>query len=298
VRPPEEEAGAPAGVRTAHRVSEHAREVITTFGPGGALVGVLTEPVRPRGDRLTALMWNVGLNHRVGPSRAWVELSRRLAAEGVHALRFDVGGLGDSAPRPGPAGELERAVLDLEDAIAWVEANVGGTCVLVSNCSGTDNAHAVAARDPRVRAAVFLDGYTYPTARYHLHGRVLRFVTPRRWGRFLRRHVPGAFGLRPDRAGEAGDEIYVREYPPRDRFAADVAAMVGRGARLLYVFSGETSYAYAGQFDDWMGRRDWRGAVEVAYDPEANHTYSYRPARERMLARVTRWVAALPPTAG
>jgi hypothetical protein len=285
VRPHEEEAGAPAGVRTAHRVSEHAREVITTFGPGGALVGVLTEPVRPRGDRLTALMWNVGLNHRVGPSRAWVELSRRLAAEGVHALRFDVGGLGDSAPRPGPAGELERAVLDLEDAIAWVEANVGGTCVLVSNCSGTDNAHAVAARDPRVRAAVFLDGYTYPTARYHLHGRVLRFVTPRRWGRFLRRHVPGAFGLRPDRAAAAAaDEIYVREYPPRPvrgRRGGDGRARHPAAVRVL----GRDLVHVRGQFRAWMRRRDWGGAVEVAYDPEANHTYSYSPARERMLAR-------------
>jgi len=76
-------------------------EKIFTCGPGGALVGVLTEPdvARAPPDAPAVLLWNVGLNHRVGPFRVFVELARRLAEAGFTVLRLDLSGLGDSEVR-------------------------------------------------------------------------------------------------------------------------------------------------------------------------------------------------------
>ncbi len=77
------------------------RERPVTFGTSGGLMGVLTEP-SPSCERRgapTLLSWNVGINHRVGPYRILVDLSRDLAARGFASLRFDLSGRGDSEPR-------------------------------------------------------------------------------------------------------------------------------------------------------------------------------------------------------
>ena len=57
---------------------------------------------------------------------------------------------------------------------------------LIGLCSGVDSAHAVTVADPRVVGAAFIDGYTYRTLGYHLRFH-LRYLSPRRWSRFLRK---------------------------------------------------------------------------------------------------------------
>jgi hypothetical protein len=198
------------------------RESIVNFGPGGILVGVLTQPDKLRPNASVVVMSNVGLNHRVGPQRVWVELARRLAHRGIPAFRFDVSGLGDSAPRTELLNDIDRSVLDLEDALDWLAANVTDRFELVSLCSGIDNAHRVAVRDVRVRTAVFLDGYTYETAQSLVRKTVLRWVDLPRWKRLLRRRFPQAFGLELDKHAVGwADEIFNREYPSRDQFERD-----------------------------------------------------------------------------
>jgi alpha/beta superfamily hydrolase len=66
------------------------------FGPGDALVGMLTAPAQQAPAGVACLMFNMGANHRVGPRRINVKLAHMLAARGVGSLRFDLGGIGDS----------------------------------------------------------------------------------------------------------------------------------------------------------------------------------------------------------
>jgi hypothetical protein len=269
-------------------------ETAVTFGPAEGLVGILTEPLSSRPRSPVVVMWNVGINHRVGPARTWVALARRLAAHGMTSFRFDLSGLGDSAPRPDLVDDIERAVLDLQAALDWLSTRSARPFVLVSNCSGTDNAHYVAVRDPRVAGAVFLDGYSYETSLYRAQRGPLRWVSPVRWRRVLRRRFPRAFGLELDsRAAGATDEIFQREYPPREQFEADMTTMVARGVHLLFIYSGETGYGYRRQFWDWLERKDWSGRITVEFYPKANHTYTFRAEREVMLARVTQWLRSL-----
>jgi hypothetical protein len=268
------------------------KESVVTFGPDGILVGVLCEPDQPPPKPAIVVMSNVGLNHRVGPSRVWVELGRRLAEHGISSFRFDAAGLGDSLPRDDLLSDVERSILDLEAALDWLAQNRGDRFVLVSLCSGTDNAHPVSTRDERVKAAIFLDGYNYATPRFHIEKDVLRFVSPNRWKRALRRVLPRTFGLEVDRRGRP-DEIFKREFPDRSQFEHDLARMVDRGMQLLFIFSGESNYVYPGQFWDWLGRKDWKGRVKVEYRRRANHTFTFQADRDSMMELVVGWIRSL-----
>ena len=42
----------------------------------------------------------------MGPHRLYVPLARDWAARGHHVLRYDLGGIGDSAPPPGAADNI------------------------------------------------------------------------------------------------------------------------------------------------------------------------------------------------
>jgi pimeloyl-ACP methyl ester carboxylesterase len=59
------------------------------------LFGVIAEPVGEVRGPLIVLV-NVANEDHTGPSRLWVDLSRRWAARGLRCVRFDLSGLGDS----------------------------------------------------------------------------------------------------------------------------------------------------------------------------------------------------------
>lgn len=265
-------------------------ESILSFGPNRGLVGVLHSPPSVPIHQTAVVTWNVGLNHRVGPSRAWVELARQLGQLGIGSLRFDLGGLGDSTPRTDPIGDIDRAVLDVGDALDALEALGWKRFILVSNCSGTDASHRVVAKDPRVIAAAYLDGYTYPTLRSTLMRRVGVYLSKRRWERWLRVKWPQRFGIP---GLEPRDEIYVREYPTRERFERDLTTMVDRGVRLLFIYSGDSTYWYKGQFFDWLRRKDWNDRIRVVHYPHADHVYAHGVWRTEMLGEVKRFVVSV-----
>ena len=79
-----------------------------------------------------------GLDRHTGPSRLWVTLARRWAADGVRCVRVDLSGLGESPARRGQAAGVLRApeafddVRQVVDAVAADVADV----VLVGLCSG------------------------------------------------------------------------------------------------------------------------------------------------------------------
>ena len=82
-----------------------SREKVVRFGRETKLVGVLSEPQGGGPVREPMLLLvNSGILHRVGACRFHVRLARRLASEGVSALRFDFSGIGDSEGEGGLPG--------------------------------------------------------------------------------------------------------------------------------------------------------------------------------------------------
>ncbi|MBC7690581.1 MAG: alpha/beta fold hydrolase [Methylotenera sp.] len=265
------------------------------FGNEKSLLGILTEPLvsAPAEPLPTLLLLNAGLLHRVGPFRMHVDLARRLAKLGFPVFRLDLSGKGDSEPRRGQGLDEDRAIQDIQEAMDFLAAKKGHQkFILFGLCSGADNAHPVALRDPRVVGAVFLDGFGYATQGHRLrhYGRRLRDLPSVK--RFLLRKLSRLLPGISVRAAAPYVLTYVREFPPCGQVERELKQMTDQGKKLLFVYTGgvETYFNDPCQFDEMFPRlKNGRTCIEVVHYPDAEHTYPRISDREKLLSRVTDW---------
>lgn len=113
------------------------RESVMSLGPS-RMFGVLCEPVRGASGPWVVLVNGINEDH-VGPSRLWVELSRRWAAAGLRTLRFDQSELGESPWVPGqptrPTYDRGRFG-DVLEAVTALSSEDPSNSVLIGVCSG------------------------------------------------------------------------------------------------------------------------------------------------------------------
>jgi dienelactone hydrolase len=275
-------------------------ERVVTFGRDGGLVGVLAEPSADAAiqDAPAVLMWNVGIQHRVGPYRFQVDLARELARRGYASLRFDLSGMGDSEASQDARDDMERALADLAESMDLLRRRRGARAfVPVGFCSSVDIAHAFALSNEAVVGACFLEGYAFRTVGFWLR-RPLRFFSPERWRRYLALRLPHRFGVGAEMAADPMSEeqnalgpIFSRHYPTRERFSSEVRTMAKRGTRLLFVYvGGDTDMNHAGQFAEMTGLRRMPG-VEVEFYRGADHTFYRVGDRRRAVVRVADWMS-------
>lgn len=281
----------------------NARDEALLFGCGGdALLGVLSRPERPR-DTAVAIVVG-GPQYRAGSHRQFVQLARRLAADGWPVLRFDVRGMGDSggdargfeavADDVGAAVDaLVRAVPGVERVVLWGLCDGASAALLYCGGRADRRIAGLALANPWVRSPQSL-------ARVHVrHYYLRRLAQPAFWGKLLRgglgrEAVAGLIGnLRAAAAGRSGSGIGARPGDFRDAMAA---AWAGFRGRILLVASGADLTAR--EFDDALrGDARWRGAlarpgVERVDLGRADHTFSRSSDRELLEAAVLRWLGA------
>jgi hypothetical protein len=261
------------------------KETSVTFGDKGHLSGILCEPATARSDAPPVLLWNVGIQHHIGPYRIWVELARRLAADGFASLRFDLGGMGDSEVGKGaPAANLG-------DAMTHLEKRLGAKrFALIGFCSGVDQLHEVGVADPRVVAMAYVEGYAWRTRSFWLRY-PLRFLSTPRWENRVKRRLSRL--KRFDRSAGVMDPVAVeaaggaaamfeRRYPAPDQFGRDLLALADRGVKLLLIYAGlDSSLVNEGQLDEMVGTRV-RDRLELVLMGGADHIF-YR-VEDRVLA--------------
>ena len=106
----------------------------------GNLFGIITEPQDAERARMPAVLFvNAGLLPHSGPARLWVEMARSWAAQGVRALRVDLGGLGDSPTRQEREPDVIYPVEGIEDVVEaarFMESEDPAGVTLVGLCSG------------------------------------------------------------------------------------------------------------------------------------------------------------------
>lgn len=272
------------------------RERVCKFGSHGGLLGILTEPdahaaTEVTGQRPAIVVSNVGLNHRPGPNRLWVEFARRMAEQGFVTLRFDLSGFGDSASRHDKLTTMERQALDMREAVDYVlQKKQLSRVALIGLCSGVDPVHAVAADDPRVSHACFLDGYHYDTPRHRANTGILKWFQPKFYTRGLRRYVNRIPG---EKLASAEDEVLTREYPPEEMMRQDLDVMLSRGMRAYFCFTGGFAhyYGYEDQFFDMLPAGDnLRGKVELAMFPQADHLFGSAALKEGLYLSMERFL--------
>lgn len=274
------------------------RESVVRYGPDESLVGIVTEPERVDEGAPAAIVLNAAMLHRVGPFRMSVDLTRRLAMRGIPALRFDLAGIGDSVARGGDnRPERERVRADVAAGMEVLARRFGTErFVPIGLCSGAYNAHNVAASDPRVAGAVFLDGYGYRTRGYHLRRLGPLLFWPRRWRNAARRQLARLTGARPTGPGRPRDprmDIFDAPFPAREQTRAELEGMVARGARLLFVFTGGVPEYFNGQnqLREMYGTLADSPLVASEYYPESDHTYPALAHRRVLFERIEAWFA-------
>lgn len=272
------------------------REEAHRFGRARHLVGIAGIPQGPSGET-GVIVLNAGLVHRIGPFRLHVELTRQLNAAGYPTLRFDLSTLGDSAASGGQQTRTQAVCGDVDDAMKLLAERAGcERFILVGLCSGAQNAHVVAATDPRVAGAVFLDGYAYRTLGYKLRHYLPRLVDPARWVRRLMQRADG----QPATAKVEAQPIFAVAPAPREEVIADFTGMVNRGMKLYLVYSGGISnyFNHARQFRECFGKVMNHPAVTTRYAAETDHTYILTGDRARLLDGIGGWLSQnFPPAA-
>jgi len=280
---------------------------------GETLVGILSPAAGAA--RRGVLVIVGGPQYRAGSHRQFALLARRLAAQGIPALRFDYRGLGDSS---GAARTFEDVAADIRSAINAFQAAVPGLqeVVLWGLCDGAAAALFYGQRDPRVSGLVLLNPWARSAAglaRSTLkHYYWTRLRDPALWRKLARgqfavgaslRSLLGLLGAArraPAPAAAAAPPALARDgsAPPLtpDLHARLLAGMRGFRGRVLFIFS--SADLTAQEFLDMCkASPGWQRllaqpSVQQHTLEGADHTFSRRAWRDQVADWTGAWVAA------
>ncbi len=286
------------------------------FGPGDRLFGVLCRPAAAPAGRAVVFVGS-GRDPHVGLGRATVAQARALAARGIASLRFDPSGIGDSPPAAEDGREIlysEEQIDDVRAAIDVLAASGFGAVTLVGRCSGAHAAFHAALRDRRVErlAMVNLSRFVWDpredvaeSLRYG-HRRLGDFGTVLWREGGWRRLLAGRL-----RVGAAGRHLARRSATAAALRLAPVLALsrsgrawrdVRRGMAALAARRVPVALIYSADDPglDELRRHFGPGGRDLAAYPEAtleivadaDHNFTHRASRDRLLAVLLRSVAA------
>jgi pimeloyl-ACP methyl ester carboxylesterase len=270
------------------------KEQAFTFGQGENMVGVLTQPDVPT-KAPPLIVFNAGFIHHVGPGRLSVDIARRAAQVGVTTFRFDLSGLGDSAPRVPAADPITDGLADARAAMDHLSATLGAEKFIVFGlCSGARYVYHVAVAEPRVAGAVMLDGYAYPTVRSRTLEVRERLQEPRALlagaVRRAQRLLSGEPAPKKRRSAFDREGFFPEDVSP-ERMAMGLRTLVDRGVELLNVYSGEwREYRYEGQLQDAFPDVPLAGKLTERLIEAADHIYFTPPERAAMLDILASWL--------
>lgn len=289
------------------------REELVRFGPGDDLVGVLTLPDGEQRGRVPSplVLLNAGMLHRVGPSRLYVRLARRLAAGGRACLRLDHSGVGDSPARPDRGRFDQYACEEARAAMDLCQRRLGSESVLVGGvCSAGGTGYRLALEDPRVRgvlcvnASVLREDLLTKDLRYtiaHTHARLYRrrIFSPRSWLRLLTgRSDRGRIAetlRRVLRRPAERSESTGRTEQAGAILCEELSGLEARGTRLLLLLSEGSSELDLQTlvFGPGAGRGVLPASAEVEVLAGADHVFTPRWAQEELIERIERWCGSL-----
>lgn len=260
------------------------KESCCRFGEDGRLAGVVTEPDTSV-VRGAVVLVTAGLVPSFGPFRLYAELARRLAADGFVVMRFDVEGIGDSVVAHPGLPFVERAALGVRSAAEYMRDRwPGRELVLGGLCSGAEDSFRAAAALPSVRRVVLIDPFSYRTGGWLVRNLLHRALRRTRRALGVYRPYPRPRAL-PGAASATSLVQY--EYMRREESAPILRALVERGARVHFVYTGGSeAYNHRGQLSKMFPEIDFRGNVTVDYLPWMDHTQPLAGDRQHLIETV------------
>ena len=277
------------------------RERAVSFGEGGALSGILTSPVAGSQARHAVLLLNAGLLPHVGPVRLYTRLARALASDGAATLRFDLRGLGDSAPRASSRGAEEDAIDDTLAAIAFLQQATGmPSCLAGGLCSASDNAFRAALRTEAITGLIQLDPWVHATVKFKVRRYGPALFRARAWRNVLVGRTsllePFSSKVSEEQSGQPADlDPNERAFPPRQWVEASYAQLIARGVRILSAFSGGPYhyYNYQGQLRDAYPGARFGTLLTERYFESGDHLFSQEAQHRETLACIVDWLRSV-----
>lgn len=281
------------------------REEVMRVGSERTLVGIASLPANAAQSSSGVLLLNAGLVHRVGPSRLWVQMARRLCELGLPVLRLDFSGVGDS-PQSSLALRFEQsAPLEARAGIDSLQAATGAArFTLIGLCSGAEIAFKTALVDPRVNALVLINAPRFleePSA--DLIARLEKRQAERYYWRVALRNPRSWWKAVSGRAdlGAMFRALVARivRRSPRTAVAAKSAdagafqSLLERGVMIHLVLSeGDWAQDYLDAIlDPHALRSKGPGSIESLVLPGCDHLLTPLAAQQDVLARVERWAS-------
>jgi pimeloyl-ACP methyl ester carboxylesterase len=256
------------------------KESCCQFGPDGALAGIVSEPAKPARGTAVVLV-SAGLTPKFGPFRLYTELARRLAEDGFHTLRFDLGGLGDSAHAHGDQPLAERTRLEVGAALDYLYDQFAlDSVTLAGLCSGAEDSFRHAEHDSRVKRVVMIDPFAYKTA-----GFAWRDLRSRARRRLLR-----ALGLYRPLAHERARSLVDYEYLAPAESTRILQHLLRRNVQLDFIYTGgmSRSFNHRQQLRAMFPATDFHGLVQVEHFPQLDHTQLLEADRSLLISAVAR----------
>jgi len=293
------------------------------------LMGVLSTPIADRASSVNAssgaiLLLNAGGTHHIGPNRLYVTLARRWASLGHVVLRMDISGIGDSLPRPGEAENTvytTRANEDILQAIRYLRERAAAVEFrAVGLCSGAYHAFKAAVSGAPLDGVVMINPLTF----FWQEGMSLDMPMPQeRVVSEARRYQKSLFSLESwlklARGGvnvpnvahvvmlRTLQEIKYRlrnlarllRRPLPDDLAHELELVAQRRVGLTFVFAAgdpgiELLKIQGGSVAKTLRKR---GRIDIHVIDNADHTFTVRRARDRLVAILAAELDA-PSTAG
>jgi hypothetical protein len=270
-----------------------------TFGKNNSLIGILTIPDQSTSVKeIGVICLNAGLLHRVGPFRMNVELANYLAKEGYNTLRFDSSSIGDSGNANNETDYLQSVTQDIKCAVDLMESRTSlNQFVLFGLCTGADNAHRAMTHDKRIVGGIFLDGYAYPSLKFMVKHYMPIILSPSvvakvlsRAKRFFLHRI-----LRTSGSAEKvePENIFTWQLPNKKKTEKELKKLLGRGAKLYYVFSSTAlnRYNYENQYFDSMPfLNQFKHQFKVILNQNTDHTYRLYHDRLWLYNEVSDWL--------
>lgn len=279
------------------------REEALSFPVAGErLVGVVAQPERSHNCGVLVIVG--GPQYRVGSHRQFLLLSRRLAAAGYPAMRFDYRGMGDSSGEP---RDFEAVTEDIGAAIdAFMGASPGvKRVVLWGLCDAASAAllYSQAHRDPRIAGLVLLNPWVRSEASLaqthikHYYGQRLM------QGEFWLKLLSGKLQIVKSVAGLVENAMKARQTrSPAAHPIRSYQDLMADGLRqfhgeVLLILSGQDYTAkeflqYAGSNAAWLNLLDSKKLERVDL-PDADHTFSSALHRSQVENETLRWIGTL-----
>jgi dienelactone hydrolase len=281
------------------------RERAVLLGKKKNLVAVITESEqRLSGRPPGAILLNAGLIHRVGPHRINVQIARRLAASGFHAIRLDLAGIGDSANRTDDLSLQAGVVSDVKAAMDFLGHEYElGQFVLMGICSGANNALQVAQHEARVSGIVCIEPYYFATTAYHIYVYKKRLLNPRSWRRLVA--TDSDFWRILKRKFRAGNLRTIKNQKNRipggqhesfkHRITSEIQSLIGRGVNLHFVYCMD-SPSYYNHHLPLRDHEDFLPQYHSSLFENTDHTFTLLSAQQMLVNTIDEWMKTLAKT--